>query len=161
MTHEPALLTLRVNGEPATVVLHPGQTLLEVLRGPLDLTGTKHGCDVGDCGACTVIMDGLPRLSCITLGALCAGAVVETVEGMATAETLHPLQAAFDAHVAAQCGYCTPGFLLTLRHLFEERPDATETELREALGSNICRCTGYTKILTAARAAQRVMQGTP
>lgn len=153
------ILSFTVNGEPARLLVEPAQTLLEVLRGPLRLTGTKHGCDVGDCGACTVLVDGVPRLSCITLAVGCEGARVETIEGVATPAGPDPIQEAFDHHVAAQCGYCTPGFVMTLRHLFTENPSANEAELREALGSNLCRCTGYTKILTAAREAQAAYAG--
>lgn len=152
------VLELIVNGEPVRRLVPAARTLLELLRDDLGLTGTKHGCDVGDCGACTVRVGGEPRLSCITLAAECGGAEVRTVEAMAEGDRLHPLQAAFDRHVAAQCGYCTPGFLLTLEHLFESRPDASEAQLREALGSNLCRCTGYVKILTAAREAQAAMR---
>jgi aerobic-type carbon monoxide dehydrogenase small subunit (CoxS/CutS family) len=153
------VIELAVNGEPVRALVPIAQTLLELLRGPLDLTGTKHGCDVGDCGACTVLVGGQPRLSCITLALDCAGARVETVEGVGGPEGLDAIQAAFDHHVAAQCGYCTPGFVMTLRHLFAENPGATEAELREALGSNLCRCTGYTKILAAAREAQAAYAG--
>ncbi len=152
------VLELLVNGEPTRRLVPGHRSLLEFLRDELRLTGTKHGCDVGDCGACTVLVDGEPRLSCITLAADCAGTAVETIEGVAVGGVLDPVQAAFDAHVAAQCGYCTPGFVMTLRHLFADNPDATESELRTALGSNICRCTGYVKILTAARDAQRRIQ---
>lgn len=152
------VLDLEVNGEAVRRLVPARRTLLELLRDDLGLTGTKHGCDVGDCGACTVRVEGEPRLSCITLAVECAGTQVRTVEALAGGGALHPLQAAFDHHVAAQCGYCTPGFLMTLEHLFEARPDATEAELREALGSNLCRCTGYVKILTAAREAQLVLR---
>ncbi len=152
------VLELTVNGEPARRLIPAQRTLLELLRDDLGLTGSKHGCDVGDCGACTILMNGVPRLSCITLAAEAMGARVETIEGVAVGGVLDPVQSAFDHHVAAQCGYCTPGFVMTLRHLFAERPDATEVELRNALGSNICRCTGYTKILSAARDAQAALR---
>ena len=148
------VLQLTVNGEPARALVPASRTLLEFLRDELDLTGTKHGCDVGDCGACTVLVSGTPRLSCITLAADCAGEAVETIEGVARRGELHPVQAAFDDHVAAQCGYCTPGFVMALTHLFQMQPEADEGTLRRALGSNICRCTGYVKILVAARDAQ-------
>ncbi len=152
------LLHQTVNGEPTGRLVPANRTLLELLRDDLGLTGTKHGCDVGDCGACTVLMNGLPRLACITLAADCEGATVETIEAVAQGGVLHPVQAAFHHHVAAQCGYCTPGFVITLRHLFAENPTATEEELRTALGSNLCRCTGYTKILAAAREAQAALR---
>lgn len=152
-------LALTVNDEPVRRLVPAHRTLLELLREDLGLTGTKHGCDVGDCGACTVLMNGQPRLACITLAADCEGAVVDTIEAVARGGELHPVQAAFDHHVAAQCGYCTPGFVITLRHLFDENPAATEDELRHALGSNLCRCTGYTKILAAAREAQAALRG--
>ncbi|MBM4368474.1 MAG: (2Fe-2S)-binding protein, partial [Deltaproteobacteria bacterium] len=147
------LLSLRVNGEPVRRLVHASRSLLEFLREDLDLTGSKHGCDVGDCGACTVLVDGLPRLACITLAADIEGREVTTIEGVAPDGQLTSIQAAFDRHVAAQCGYCTPGFVMALTHLAAENPRPTEAELREALGSNICRCTGYTKILAAAREA--------
>jgi aerobic-type carbon monoxide dehydrogenase small subunit (CoxS/CutS family) len=155
------VLHLAVNGEPVRAVIAASDTLLELLRGPLGLTGTKHGCDVGDCGACTVIVDDSPRLSCITLAADCGGSDVRTIEGVATGGELHPVQAAFDHHVAAQCGYCTPGFVMTLTHLLQHEPEVDEEGLRRALGSNICRCTGYVKILAAARDAQRQLRATP
>jgi 4-hydroxybenzoyl-CoA reductase subunit gamma len=131
------------------------------LREDLNLTGTKHGCDVGDCGACTVLVNGVPRLACITLAADCAGEHVETIEGVGAGGGLNPIQQAFDHHVAAQCGYCTPGFVMTLTHLFAAEPNADEATLREALGSNICRCTGYVKILAAARDAQARLRTQP
>lgn len=148
------VLEVTVNGEAVRRLVPASRTLLEFLRDELDLTGTKHGCDVGDCGACTVLVGGVPRLACITLAADAAGAEVTTIEGLSPDGALSPVQAAFHRHVAAQCGYCTPGFVVTLTHLFQERPHATEAELREALGANICRCTGYTKILAAAREAR-------
>ena len=155
------VLHLVVNGEPARAVVAGSRTLLELLREDLNLTGTKHGCDVGDCGACTVLVNGVPRLACITLGADCAGEHVETIEGVGAGGGLNPIQQAFDHHVAAQCGYCTPGFVMTLTHLFSAEPNADEATLREALGSNICRCTGYVKILAAARDAQARLRTQP
>ena len=143
------LLSLTVNGEPARRLV-PGEcTLLDLLRGTLGLVGTKHGCEVGDCGACTVLVDGAPRLACITLAGDVAGCEVETIEGGVSG----PIEAAFDRHVASQCGYCTPGFVMTLRALLRADPHPDESAIRQALGSNICRCTGYTKILLAAREA--------
>lgn len=158
---DPLVLHLVVNGEPARALVPPSRTLLELLRDDLALTGTKHGCDVGDCGACTVLVNGRPRLSCITLAADCANEAVQTIEGVARQGELSVIQAAFDHHVAAQCGYCTPGFVMTLTHLFAADPEADEAELRRALGSNICRCTGYVKILAAARDAQARLRASP
>ena len=150
------LVTLRVNGESAALALRPTETLLETLRERMGLTGTKHGCDVGDCGACTVRVDGRPRLACITLAADMQDHDVQTIEGVSTPAP-HPLQHAFHVHGAAQCGYCTPGIVMNLLALQAESAESarpvTEEALREALGSNLCRCTGYTKILAAAREA--------
>lgn len=143
------ILSLTVNGEPQRRLIPAARTLLDFLREDLGLTGSKHGCDVGDCGACTVRVDGVPRLSCITLAAELEGASVQTIEGIGPAEA--PVVAAFDKHVASQCGYCTPGIVLCLAHLVEEQPSPSDAAIRDALGSNICRCTGYTKILAAAR----------
>ncbi len=157
------ILTLQVNGEPARRLVPVHRSLLDFLRDDLDLTGTKHGCDVGDCGACTVLVDGAPRLSCITLAAEMEGRAIRTIEGVAQGAgvgQLHPVQAAFDKHVASQCGYCTPGIVLALIALLEEDPHPDDAALRSTLGSNICRCTGYTKILAAAReAAGRPAEG--
>ena len=147
------ILSLSVNGEPVRRLIPAQRSLLDFLRDELDLTGTKHGCDVGDCGACTVLVDGVPRLSCITLAVETAGAAVRTIESVSQGEKLHPVQAALDEHVAAQCGYCTPGIVMTLIAVLAENASPDEGDLREALGSNICRCTGYTKILAAARDA--------
>ncbi len=148
------LVTLRVNGEAAAVAVRATETLLEALRERMGLTGTKHGCDVGDCGACTVRVDGRPRLACITLAADMQGRAIQTIEGVGAP---NPLQQAFHVHGAAQCGYCTPGIVMNLLALQAECADSgrpvTEGALREALGSNLCRCTGYTKILAAAREA--------
>jgi aerobic-type carbon monoxide dehydrogenase small subunit (CoxS/CutS family) len=146
------VLHLRVNGEPTERLIAANRSLLDFLRDDLGLTGSKHGCDVGDCGACTVRVDGLPRLSCITLAAECEGKSVATIEGLAQNGELDPLQEAFHRHVAAQCGYCTPGILMALAALRAEG-NPTEASLKDALGANICRCTGYTKILAAAREA--------
>ena len=145
------ILCLRVNGEPVRLLIPANRTLLDLLREDLDLTGSKHGCDVGDCGACTVRLDGEPRLACITLAAACADREVQTIEGLG-AEGLHPIQEALHRFVGAQCGYCTPGIAMALAALFERSPSPDDAEIREALSSNLCRCTGYTKILAAARA---------
>ncbi len=147
------LLSLTVNGEPRRRLIPASRSLLDFLREDLDLTGSKHGCDVGDCGACTVRVDGEPRLACITLAADCAGREVQTIEGLARGNQLHPIQDALHRHVAAQCGYCTPGIAMSLVALAEQEGQPSDEDIREALGANICRCTGYTKILAAAREA--------
>jgi aerobic-type carbon monoxide dehydrogenase small subunit (CoxS/CutS family) len=154
-----ALVALRVNGEPVEVAFSPHRTLLEVLREDLRLTGTKHGCELGECGTCAVLVDGKPVLSCLLLGVECEGKHVETVEGMAGAHGLHPLQKAFADLGAAQCGYCTPGFLLTAKALLEEKPKPTLEEVKEALAGNLCRCTGYIKIFEAVELAAAWMRG--
>src|SRR6266545_2286389 len=146
-------LTLMVNGEEREVVVPVHKTLLEVLREDLNLTGTKHGCELGECGTCTVLVDGLPVLSCLALPVELQGREIKTVEGMATNGRLHPLQQAFVELGAAQCGYCTPGILLTSEALLAENPTPTRDEVREALAGNLCRCTGYTKILEAVELA--------
>jgi carbon-monoxide dehydrogenase small subunit len=148
-----------VNGEPAEVAFAPHKTLLEVLREDLGLPGTKHGCELGECGTCAVLVDGKPVLSCLFLGLECEGRRVETVEGMAGAGGLHPLQKAFADLGAAQCGYCTPGFLLTARALLEENPKPTLPQIRSALAGNLCRCTGYIKIFEAVELAAAWMRG--
>jgi len=152
------LLSLRVNGEAVDVAVASHHTLLETLREDLDLTGTKHGCELGECGACTVLVDGEPRLACLTLAADAEGREVTTVEGLATADGLHPLQAAFAELSAAQCGYCTPGMLLTATALLDRNPAPSTDEVKEALAGNLCRCTGYTKIVEAVELAAARMQ---
>ena len=154
-----ALLAFRLNGEPVEAFFAPHKTLLEVLREDLQLTGTKHGCELGECGTCAVLVDGRPVLSCLVLGLECAGRSVETVEGMAGPSGLHPLQKAFADLGAAQCGYCTPGFLLTARALLDANPSPTLPQIREALAGNICRCTGYVKIFEAVELAAAWMRG--
>ena len=149
-------LSLTVNGEPAGAWFAPYKTLLELLREDLGLTGTKHGCELGECGACAVLVDGEPKLSCLVLALECQGRAIETVEGLARGAALHPLQAAFADLGAAQCGYCTPGVLLTAQALLAERSAPTREEIREALAGNLCRCTGYEKILDAVRLAAAV-----
>lgn len=143
------ILQLTVNREPVRRLVPANRSLLDFLREDLDLTGSKHGCDVGDCGACTVRLNGAPRLSCITLAAAAQGGEVETIEGLGAGQ-LHPIQQALHTHVGAQCGYCTPGIAMALAALFERPEPIDEALLREHLGSNICRCTGYTRILSAA-----------
>jgi carbon-monoxide dehydrogenase small subunit len=147
------LVKLRVNGDEREILVPPHKTLLEVLREDLNLTGTKHGCELGECGACTVLIDGVPVLSCLALPVECQGREIKTVEGMARGSELHPLQQAFAELGAAQCGYCTPGVLLTAEALLAERPTPTRDEVRQALAGNLCRCTGYTKILDAVELA--------
>ena len=142
-------LELQINGEPRIVSFPTHHSLLEVLREGLDLTGTKHGCELGECGACTVLVDGQPILSCLLLAADCQGRSIETVEGLQDDNRLHGLQAAFADLGAAQCGYCTPGILMTAKALIESSPDPTRDEVQEALSGNLCRCTGYLKILEA------------
>jgi aerobic-type carbon monoxide dehydrogenase small subunit (CoxS/CutS family) len=151
-------LTLTVNGEARDVIVPPHKTLLEVLREDLNLTGTKHGCELGECGTCTVLVDGLPVLSCLVLPVELQGREIRTVEGMADNGRLHPLQQAFAELGAAQCGYCTPGILLTAEALLGDNPAPSRQEVREALAGNLCRCTGYTKILDAVELAALRMQ---
>src|SRR5512134_3431368 len=150
---------LKVNGEDREVLAPVHHTLLEVLREDLALTGTKHGCELGECGTCAVLVDGRPVLSCLYLGLECEGRSVETVEGMASAAGLHPLQKAFADLGAAQCGYCTPGFLLTARALLDSNPRPSRAEIQEALSGNLCRCTGYLKIFEAVELAAAWMRG--
>ena len=153
-------LTLTVNGEPADVLVDGYKTLLEVLREDLQLTGTKHGCELGECGACAVLLDGEPVLSCLILGVECGGRAVTTVEGLPQDGALHPLQDAFADLGAAQCGYCTPGILVTAKALLDRDPQPTRDEIREALAGNLCRCTGYLQIVEAVeKAAERAAGG--
>ena len=154
-----ALVSFRVNGERLEAAFAPHKTLLEVLREDLRLTGTKHGCELGECGTCAVLVDGRPVLSCLYLGLECEGRNVETVEGLAGPAGLHPLQKAFADLGAAQCGYCTPGFLLAAKALLEENPKPKRDEIVEALAGNLCRCTGYIKIFEAVELAAAWMRG--
>jgi carbon-monoxide dehydrogenase small subunit len=158
------LLRLRVNGERHTVAAEPHHTLLEVLREELQLTGTKHGCELGECGACTVLVDGVPILSCLTLPGQLGDAEVTTVEGLATAgdgargseaTRLHPLQVAFAEEGAAQCGYCTPGMLMAAKALLDANPRPSRDEIAHAISGNLCRCTGYTAIYEAIEKAAK------
>src|SRR5437773_6138712 len=155
---ERVVLTLDVNGESSELLIPVHKTLLEVLREEMHLTGTKHGCELGEYGTCTVLVDGKPELSCLLLPIQIAGRAITTVEGMASGSELHPLQQAFAELGAAQCGYCTPGILLASKSLLEDNPRPTRDEIREALAGNLCRCTGYTKILQAVELAAERMQ---
>jgi carbon-monoxide dehydrogenase small subunit len=146
-------LALTVNGEPVDVLVDDYKTLLEVLREDLQLTGTKHGCELGECGACAVLVDGEPILSCLTLAVESGGRRVTTVEGLTTHGRLDPLQEEFADRGAAQCGYCTPGILLTARALLDREPAPSRDRIREALSGNLCRCTGYGQIIEAVEAA--------
>ena len=148
-------LRLSVNGEPQEVAFAPHKTLLEVLREDLGLTGTKHGCELGECGTCTVLLDGRPQLSCLVLALECEDRPIVTVEGLADGPRPDPLQIAFAELGAAQCGYCTPGILCAARALLDAKPEPTRQEIREALSGNLCRCTGYIKIFEAVELAAR------
>jgi len=150
-------LNLEVNGEAAQVSFTPSKSLLEVLREDLSLTGTKHGCELGECGACAVLMDGRPVLSCLVLALECEGTRITTVEGLTSDARLHPLQEAFADCGAAQCGYCTPGFLVTAKALLQEKPNASREEISDALSGNLCRCTGYIQIFEAVEQAAAKM----
>lgn len=146
-------LRFSVNNETIDVLVEDYKTLLEVLREDLQLTGTKHGCELGECGACAVIADGQPMLSCLMLAVECEGRQITTVEGLAEGGQLHPLQECFADLGAAQCGYCTPGILVTAKALLDREPHPTREQIREALSGNLCRCTGYQQIIEAVEAA--------
>ncbi len=148
-----------VNGDPVEFLCETGQTLLEALRDELRLTGTKEGCGTGDCGACSVMVDGRLLCSCLMLAVEAEGKAIQTIEGMAEGETLHPLQRKFIEHAALQCGICTPGLLIAAKALLERNPDPSESEVRYWLAGNLCRCTGYDKIITAVLDAAREMRG--
>ncbi|HEV2751374.1 MAG TPA: (2Fe-2S)-binding protein [Gemmatimonadales bacterium] len=152
-------IDFELNTEPVEVAFAPHKTLLEVLREDLGLTGTKHGCELGECGTCTVLLDGTPVLSCLVLGLACAGHHVKTVEGMAEHGTLHPLQEAFAELGAAQCGYCTPAFLLAAEALLATSASPSREAIKQALAGNLCRCTGYIKIYEAVELAAARMRG--
>lgn len=148
-------ITLTVNGEIYELEVEPWWTLLEVLREKLYLTGTKKGCDRGDCGSCTVLINGKAKLSCLTLAVEAQGKDILTIEGLARGGELHPLQQAFIEHGAVQCGFCTPGMILAAKALLDKNPAPTEEEIREGLSGNLCRCTGYVKIFEAVLAASK------
>ena len=151
-------LSLNVNGEEIMVSVAPYKTLLEVLREDLVLTGTKHGCELGECGACTVLVDGQALLSCLLLALECEGVEIETIEGMADGSNLHPLQQAFAEHGGSQCGYCAGCMLMRARALLECPPQPDRTQIREALSGNLCRCTGYQQIIDSVEAAAATMR---
>lgn len=146
-------ITLNVNGQKCRVPIEGGQTLLDLLREGLGLMGTKKGCDQGDCGACTVLVDGKPVNACLVLAVEVAGKNITTIEGLTRDGKLHPLQKAFVAHNAIQCGFCTPGMIITAAALLEEKTNPTDEEIRSFLQGNLCRCTGYHKIIQAIQAA--------
>ncbi|UOD49708.1 (2Fe-2S)-binding protein [Orrella daihaiensis] len=148
-----------INGEPVEFLCDTSQTLLDVLRNELDMTGTKEGCGTGDCGACSVTLDGELVCSCLVLGAEANGKAVQTIEGMAAGSELHPLQRKFLEHAGLQCGICTPGILMAARELLKHNPDPTEEQVRYWLAGNLCRCTGYNKIIEAVLDAAREMRG--
>ncbi len=151
-------VTATINGDVTETLCDATQTLLDVLRDELDLTGTKEGCATGDCGACSVIVDGVLVCACLMLGIEADGRSIETIEGMAEDEELHPLQRKFIEHVALQCGICTPGLLIASKALLDENPDPTEEEIRYGLAGNLCRCTGYHKVVEAVQDAAREMR---
>ncbi|MGE0143745.1 MAG: (2Fe-2S)-binding protein [Planctomycetota bacterium] len=153
--------TFCVNGETTQIAYDGHHTLLEVLREDLDLTGTKHGCELGECGACTVLVDGVPLLSCLTLAQAVEGRAVKTIEGLADRGELHPLQDLFAEVGASQCGYCSAGFMLTAAALLDRNPSPTRGEIAEAVSGNICRCTGYVKIFEAIELAAARLRGEP
>ncbi|HET9735772.1 MAG TPA: (2Fe-2S)-binding protein [Burkholderiales bacterium] len=151
-------LKLRVNGEEQAVSFAPYKTLLEVLREDLNLTGTKHGCELGECGACAVLVDGEPLLSCLELAVQCEGRDIQTIEGVAKGTELHPLQAAFADHGGSQCGYCTSGMVMTAKALLDKEPAPSRERIKEALSGNLCRCTGYQQIWESVEDAARIMR---
>lgn len=149
------ILRLRVNGADREAAVEPQAILLDVLREKLHLTGTKRGCDMGTCGCCTVLIDGQNRLSCLTLAAQAAGHEVTTIEALGTPTRLHPIQQAFAELGGSQCGFCTPGFIMTAKSLLDQNPNPTKDQIRLAISGNLCRCTGYIKIVEAIQVAAR------
>jgi len=152
-------INLTVNNRPYRLIVLPHRTLLEVIREDLGLTGTKEGCGLGECGACTVLMDGKAVNSCLVLAAEADGKKITTIEGLAQGDKLHPIQQAFVDHGGLQCGFCTPGMIMSARALLDENPAPTEEEIKQAISGNLCRCTGYTKIIESIRAAAGKMGG--
>lgn len=153
------LVSTTINGDSVEFICQPDESLLDVLRNRLGLTGAKEGCGTGDCGACSVTVDGRLVCSCLVLGAEAEGRKIGTIEGMADGEMLHPLQQKFIEHAALQCGICTPGFLIAAKALLDKNPDPTEEEIRFGLAGNLCRCTGYDKIVRAVQDAAKEMRG--
>jgi carbon-monoxide dehydrogenase small subunit len=153
------LISLKINGQEYELAIHPNRTLLEVLREDLTLTGTKEGCDDGVCGTCTVLLNGAPIRSCLYLAIEAQGKEVTTIEGLAEGERLHPIQQAFIEHGAIQCGYCSPGMILTAKALLDKNPMPTEQDIKLAIAGNFCRCTGYNKIVTAIKAGCQNAEG--
>lgn len=153
------LLTLRINGEDYDVAISPTAFLIDVIRETVGLTGTKKGCGIGDCGACTVLIDGRPALSCITLALSCTGKEITTIEGLSRGSELHPVQKAFIDKGAVQCGFCTPGMILSATALLQENPRPSQDEIKTAMAGNLCRCTGYTKIMEAVEHASKLLAG--
>jgi carbon-monoxide dehydrogenase small subunit len=156
---EKRIIQLKVNGEEYEVAVAPNRTLLEVLRDDLYLTGTKEGCGEGACGTCTVLLDGKPVRSCLTLAIEVQGREITTIEGLASMGKLHPVQRAFVEYGAIQCGFCAPGMILTTKALLDENPNPTEQEARQAISGNVCRCTGYAKIVEAMLKAAETVRG--
>jgi len=145
------LITLTINDREVEIAVEPNMTLTDLIRYELRLTGTKKGCETGDCGACTVIMDGLPVNSCLVLAVQAKGKTIETIEGLETEAGLHPVQDAFVEHGAIQCGFCSPGMILSAKHLLDKNPRPNEGQIRAAISGNLCRCTGYQKIIDAIK----------
>ena len=152
------IATFTVNGHEYEVIIEPHMLLIDVLRDKLGLTGTKHACGAGDCGACTVLIDGNPTFSCLTLAVTAKGKSILTIEGLADGTELHPIQKAFVDRGAIQCGYCTPGMVLTAKALLDENPQPTRQEIKQGLAGNLCRCTGYVKIIEAVETAACAMR---
>jgi aerobic carbon-monoxide dehydrogenase small subunit len=153
------IITLKINGEYHEIITRSGESLLDVLRERIHLTGTKKGCNEGDCGACTVIMNGRPVNSCLVLAPEADGAEIITVEGLAQGSKLHPLQESFMRNGGYQCGFCTPGMLMSAKVLLDSNPDPTEHEIRMGISGNVCRCTGYVKIVESIKEAAKIMRG--
>ena len=152
------IANFEINGRPYEVIVTPNMTLSELLRDSLDLTGTKHACEVGQCGSCTVLVEGKPTLSCSTLAIAVRDKAILTIEGLSRGRPLHPLQQAFIDSGAIQCGFCTPGTIMMAKALLDENPNPTRQEVKEGLGGNLCRCTGYVKIIDAVLMAAETMR---